>query len=174
MKYEDEDWYYNHVPGDYPCASTEITQEMYALRDSMVETWGSIYSIDEDFFYNWLDANTENIGGENNYHSYVTTDLAMYHIEIDVDKVANGWLEIAITIRAYDKRYATSNGTAARLVRACREAEQHTVYPGWLSDIAFARAVCAEMLSHAGDAPAIQEQLRKSISRLDQFLDIKD
>lgn len=147
--------------------SCAVLYQMHELRLDLLSAWGGT-GFNPFCFSEWLHKNAINMDSRHHWRSFAETEIGYYMVQIHVDNPDAPKL-VDVSIFAYSRAYVTGNAMAARLTNACVDSESH---PGYLGDLTFAKAVCADLYAHLADAPAIQDRLRRAIDRLSKMCEV--
>lgn len=140
------------------------TNEFYL---SLLNEWDGT-DFNRERFSNWLHENAINMDNPHHWRSFCETELCYYMVQIHVDDPDAPKL-VDVSIFSYNRAYVTDNAMASRLTRKCHEAQ---FMPGYIGDLAFAKAVCEDLYDSLADAPAIKERLRSAIDRLAKMCEV--
>lgn len=155
---------------DYPASNIALRRQFNAMIQYLDKAWNGRYDLpDPKEFIVWIAQNCEtNHDDSIPSYTFALTDIALFYLAFDLNVEKDGKLVSAVVqVDVFNRMYITEDPIGAALVPVCFAAKPNETTQQ--NNLAFASAVCSEVLTNMGDCPGVQVKLREAIKTLNKL-----
>lgn len=153
---------------DFPVSNVALRRQFNAMIQHLDRAWCKRKDElpDPKRVLHWIAENCDTT--TENAYTFALTDIALFYMSFKIELTAECKLNcVTVQMDVFNRMYITQDPFGAALVPDC--VADYPKMDEQKKNLAFAAAVCSEVLSNMGDGPGVQVRLREAIKTLDKL-----